>query len=251
MICYNRGMELYILLVVLAILVETTFLTVRKVKNSNRARGHRKIFVDTSALIDGRILEVAKTGFLSDDFLIPRSVTRELQLLADGKDLIKRNRARAGLDVVRELERVIYIDATIFDDSHLGRMLVDERLIVLAKENKGIILTCDYNLKKVAETEGVEVLNVNDLAIVLSNKFQVGDKIRLKITEKGQNPRQGIGYLGDGTMVVVDDAENKVGEEVEAIFVKFHQTSAGRMIFADLSKEKRKTHKTVSGSSRS
>lgn len=235
-------MELFILLVALAILAETTFLTVRKVTNTNRGRGNRKIFVDTSALIDGRILEVARTGFLSDDFLIPRSVTRELQLLADGKDMVKRNRARAGLEVVRDLERVEFIDATIFDDSHLGRMLVDERLLVLAKENRGLVLTCDYNLKKVAETEGVEVLNVNDLALVLGNKFQAGDKLRIKIVEKGQNPRQGIGYLGDGTMVVIDGAENKIGEEVEADFVKFHQTSAGRMIFADLSKSKRRTH---------
>lgn len=236
-------MELFILLVVIAIFAETTYLTIRKVTSLNRGKGHRKIFVDTSALIDGRILDVAKTGFLSDDFLIPRSVTRELQLLADGKDLVKRNRARAGLDVVRELERVEYFDATIFDDSNLGRMLVDERLIVLAKENRGMILTCDYNLKKVAETEGVETLNVNDLAIVLSSNYQAGDKMRIRITEKGQNAGQGVGYLKDGTMVVVDGAESKIGEEIEIVLTKFHQTSAGRMIFAELPKNRRKTYK--------
>ncbi|MBR3257046.1 TRAM domain-containing protein [Candidatus Saccharibacteria bacterium] len=221
-------------LFILGIFLETSYLSVREIaRKTSRPRGRRKVFVDTSALMDGRILEVARTGFLSDDFLIPRSVTRELQLLADGKDSEKRTRARRGLEVINELERVVYINAEVFDDSELGKMLVDDRLIRLAKENKGVILSCDFNLKKVAETEGVETLNINDLAIVLSNKFQQGDKFRIKITEKGSNAGQGVGHLEDGTMVVVDGGDKFIGTEVEVKFLRFLQSSSGRIIFAD------------------
>lgn len=198
------------------------------------------MFVDTSALMDGRILEVGKTGFLSDDFLIPKSVVREMQLLADGKDNEKRTRARAGMDIANELERVVYFDTEIFDDSELGRMPVDERLLVLAKKHGGLILTCDYNLEKVAKTEKIEVLNINDLAIVLGNKFQEGDKFTVRILEKGSNPKQGVGHLKDGTMVVVDKAESLIGKDVEVRFVRFLQTSSGRMIFAELNKTEKK-----------
>lgn len=239
-------MDLFILLVLVGVFAETTYLTTKKVLEKNaKPRGHRKIYVDTSALIDGRILEVAKTGFLSDDFVIPRSVTRELQLLADGKDLIKRGRARDGLDVANELERVVYFNTEILDDSYLGRMLVDERLLVLAKENKGVVLTCDYNLAKVAATENVEVLNINDLAMVLGNKFRTGDRLHLKITEKGHNPDQGVGHLNDGTMVVVDGAGNKVGQDIDVDYVRFLQTSAGRMIFAEVPGAKRGRKKMI------
>lgn len=229
-------MDLFILLVGLGIFSETTFLTVKKIaEKTSRPKGRRKVYVDTSALIDGRIVEVAKTGFLYDEFVVPKSVTRELQLLADGKDLEKRNRARDGLNAVNELERVEYIDTTILDDSQLGRMLVDERLIVLARENRGVILTCDYNLEKVAETEGIQVLNINDLSITLENKYHQGDKLHIKIIEKGHNPWQGIGHLDDGTMVVVDGAGDKIGKELDVVIMKFHQTSSGRMIFAEVS----------------
>ncbi len=240
-------MELFILLAVLAVLTETTYLTTKKLLEKNvKPKGHRKVYVDTSALIDGRILEVAKTGFLSDDFVIPRSVTRELQLLADGKDMEKRKRARDGLDVANEMERVVYFNTEILDDSYLGRMLVDERLLLLAKENKGVILTCDYNLAKVAATENVEVLNINDLAMVLGNKFRAGDRLRVKITEKGHNPNQGVGHLKDGTMVVVDGASNKIGQELDVDYVRFLQTSAGRMIFAEVPGGKSSRRKAIS-----
>lgn len=233
-------MEIIILLVVLGVFSETTFLTIKKIsEKTNRLKGRRKVFVDTSALIDGRILEVARTGFLYDEFVVPKSVTRELQLLADGKELEKRNRARDGLNVVNELERVEYIDTTIMDDSYLGRMVVDERLMVLARENRGVILTCDYNLEKVAETEGIQILNINDLSMTLENKYHQGDKLRLKIVEKGHNPWQGVGHLEDGTMVVVDGAGDKIGKELDITIMKFHQTSSGRMIFAEVSGSKK------------
>lgn len=123
---------------------------------------------------------------------------------------------------------------------------MDERLLVLAKENKGVVLTCDYNLAKVAATENVEVLNINDLAMVLGNKFRAGDRLHLKITEKGHNSDQGVGHLNDGTMVVVDGAGNKVGQDIDVDYVRFLQTSAGRMIFAEVPGAKRGRKKTVS-----
>lgn len=192
------------------------------------------MFVDSSALMDGRILEVAKTGFLADNFYIPRSVTREMQLLADGKDNEKRARARLGLENVNEMERIVYFTAEIYDDDRFGKMLVDERLLRLAKEEGGLILTCDYNLAKVAETEGIEVLNVNDLAIALASTLQQGDRFKVKIVERGTNPHQGVGHLADGTMVVVDHAEKMIGKEVNVEFVRFLQTSAGRMVFGKI-----------------
>ena len=138
-------MELFILITTLLILAETSTLCVASLKKKRKNHSKRKVYVDTSSLMDGRILEVAKTGFLSDDLIIPRSVIRELQLLADGKDSEKRNRARFGMDVARELERVVFFDTEILQDE-LDKTPVDERLIELAKENSGVILTCDYNL---------------------------------------------------------------------------------------------------------
>ena len=197
------------------------------------------MFVDSSALMDGRIVGVAKTGFLTDDFLIPRSVTREMQLLADGKDNEKRSRARVGLENVNEMERIIYFNAEIFNDDKFGKMLVDERLLRLAKEEGGMILTCDYNLAKVAATEGIEILNVNELAIALMNDLQTGDKFKIKITERGSGPHQGVGHLADGTMVVVDHADKYIGKEINVEFIRFLQTSAGRMVFGKIIKRER------------
>ena len=234
-------MELFSLIISLIILGETSFLSFLMFKkDKTRGRGRRKVYVDTSSLMDGRILEVAKTGFLSDDLIIPRSVIRELQLLADGKDAEKRARARFGMDVANELERVVYFNTEILQDE-LDRTPVDERLLSLAKENKGVILTCDFNLSKVAATEKIETLNINDLALVLRNEFLPGEKIVVKITTKGSNPKQGIGYLKDGTMVVVDNAVNKIGQELEVYFVRFLQTSSGKMIFATQKNQKRQS----------
>lgn len=224
-------MEIVILLICLLILLETTILLIKSKATSLISSGRRKVYVDTSALIDGRILSIAQTGFISDDLIIPRSVIRELQLLADGKDSEKRTRARYGMDIVNELERVVYCNVEILQDD-LDRTAVDERLLQLAKENGGMILTTDFNLGKVAATENVEVLNVNDLALVLRSEYLPGEKARLKITGQGSGPSQGVGHLNDGTMVVVDNAANRVGEEIEVTFIRFLQTSAGGMLFA-------------------
>ncbi len=227
-------MELFILVVLLIVLIETTILLIaHRPKKVFRTHHRRKIYVDTSVLIDGRILAIAQTGFIGDDLIIPRSVIRELQLLADGKDSDKRTRARFGMDIVNELERVVHCETTIFPDE-LDRTPVDERLLQLAKANHGLILTNDYNLGKVAATEGIDVLNINDLSLVLRTEYLPGERLTIKIIDLGSNKGQGLGYLKDGTMVVVDHAHNFVGQEVEIEFVRFLQTSSGKMMFAKL-----------------
>lgn len=233
-------MELFIFIFSAIILAETTLLLIKNLKKPiMNPNAKRKVYIDTSALMDGRILAVAKTGFIGDDLIIPRSVIREMQLLADGKDSEKRARARAGMDAVNELERVVYFDTEILQDE-LDRTPVDERLIELAKKNRGLILTCDFNLGKVAATEKIEVLNVNELALALRNDFLPGERMEIKIVASGSNPKQGVGYLPDGTMAVVDNAAKKIGEEVEVEFVRFLQTSAGRMMFAKMVPKSRK-----------
>lgn len=227
-------MNIVILLITLTILAETTFLIIKKHKPMRS--GMRKIYVDTSVLIDGRILNIARTGFIDGNLIILKSVLRELQLLADGKDNEKRARARAGLSNVAELERVVEVNTEIYDDG-TEKKKVDEELLRFAKENKGAVLTLDYNLIKVAEVENIPTLNINDLALAVRTEFLPGEKIKLRITEKGSNRGQGVGYLSNGTMVVVDGAANKIGKEITVEFMRFHETSAGKMIFARIAKK--------------
>lgn len=229
-------MELFIIIVLSVILAEATYLTLKNTHGIKK-NSQRKIYIDTSALIDGRVVSVAKVGFLRDELIIPRSVIHELQLLADGKDSRKRNRARFGLDNINELERVVMATVRVEDDP-LDRTPVDNRLLELAKKNHAAILTTDFNLNKVATAEGIDVLNVNDLALSLRNEFLPGDRFKLRIINEGSNPNQGVGHLPDGTMVVVDGAAKKIGQDVNVEFVRFLQTSAGKMMFAKISSKK-------------
>ena len=229
-------MELFILLLTLGIFAETTILVFRKYRPTIGSK--RKIYVDTSALIDGRILNVAKSGFLDGDLILLKSVLLELQLLADGKDSEKRTRARAGLTLAAELERVVNVNTEIVDDGE-GHKKVDEELLKHAKETRGAILTLDYNLIKVAEAEKIETLNINNLALAVRSEFLPGEKIKLRILEKGSNRGQGVGHLDDGTMVVVDNAANKIGKEPIVEFVKFYETPAGKMIFAKIARNRK------------
>lgn len=243
-------MELFNLILILAVLAETTLLTIKTSQkpliNNNQKR---KLYVDTSALMDSRLLAVAQTGFISDNVIIPRSVLHELQLLADGKDSDKRQRARAGLDVVRELERVVFFDLTILDDD-LDRTPVDNRLLELAKSSRGSILTNDFNLKKLAAAEHIDAISLNELALVLRNEYLPGEHTKVKIVAVGSGPNQGIAYLKDGTMVVVDQADKKVGEEVEVEFSRLNQTAAGSMMFAKLVRGSRISSKVTNNSKR-
>lgn len=227
-------MEIFILIIVIIILAETTILFIKSNDKINiNSNTKRKVYVDSSALMDNRLISVAKTGFIGDDIIVPRSVIREMQILADGKDHEKRVRARVGLDNVNELERVVHFNTTILQDS-LDRTPVDERLIELAKENRGLILTNDFNLNKVAATEHIGVLNLNDLSIAMRNEYKPGEKFKIKIVSEGSNRGQGVGYLPDGTMVVVSGAKSKIGTTASIELTKYRQTSAGKMMFAKL-----------------
>ena len=232
---WYMNIDIIILIAILVILVEVSFLCVKSFLKPRQKSGKRKVYIDSSTLMDGRILAVAETGFIGDDLIIPRSVIREMQLLADGKDSDKRSIARRGLDNVNALERVVYCNVEILQDA-LDRTPVDERLIALAKENHGVICTNDFNLNKVASAEGIDVLNINDLAIALQNEYQPGQKMKIKITAKGANAGQGVGHLKDGTMVIVDNGSRKVGQEVNVEVVRFIQTSSGRMLFTKRTK---------------
>ena len=193
------------------------------------------VFVDTSVLIDGRIIPVATSGFMDSDILaIPRSVIGELQYLADNADPEKRGRARHGLDIVTELQAMTNLKVEIFQDGSKADEGVDERLLKLAKEYNGAVCTIDFNLNKVAQVEKITVLNINDLAMNLRMAYLPGERIMLELTQKGQDSNQAVGHLKDGTMVVVDRANKHIGQTVEVECVRSLQTSAGKMMFAKM-----------------
>jgi uncharacterized protein YacL len=193
--------------------------------------GVRPVFIDTSVLIDGRIATIAQTGFIPSRLVIPKSVLAELQLLADGSDSDKRARARHGLDVVKSLRELEGVKVEILSDGQ-ALLGVDERLLELAKKYKGAVCTIDFNLNKVAKAEKINVLNINELAQQVRMNYLPGEKVSLLIAQKGNDAQQGVGYLADGTMVVVDSAKADIGKTIEIEFVRTIQTAAGRMLFA-------------------
>lgn len=236
--------NLVITAVLLIVLAEVTYLVAKLPRQTNSKR--RMIFVDTSVLIDGRIVSVAKAGFIGDTFAIPRSVIGELQFLADNSDHDKRARARYGLDVVKELQEIDGLDVLIYQDGSKASEGVDERLLALAKKHSGsVICTIDYNLNKVAVVEGIRVLNVNELAKSLRMSYLPGEKIMLELVQKGQDSHQGVGYLADGTMVVVEHAYKQIGQTIEVEFIRSLQTAAGKMMFAKRVEDKKQQPKQV------
>lgn len=222
--------NLVIIAVLLVLLGEVTYLVAKLPRQTNSKK--RMIFVDTSVLIDGRIISVAKSGFIGDTLTVPRSVIGELQFLADNADHEKRGRARYGLDVVKELQEMPDVDVLILQDGSKAEEGVDERLLKLAKKHGGAICTIDYNLNKVAAVEGITVLNVNELAQSLRMAYLPGEKMLLDLVQKGQDSHQAVGYLTDGTMVVVEHANKNIGQKVEIEFIRSLQTAAGKMMFA-------------------
>jgi uncharacterized protein YacL len=227
-------MEIILTILLLILLAEVTYLVSVNTKKLSHKKEIRPIFVDTSVLIDGRIIAVAQSGFIAGTLSIPRSVIGELQFLADNADNEKRARARHGLDVVSELQAMPNVKVEIFQDGSKAEEGVDERLLKLAKQYQGSICTIDYNLNKVAAVENINVLNVNDLAMSLRMAYLPGEKIMLELTQKGQDSHQAIGHLTDGTMVVVEHANNRIGQTVEIEFIRSLQTAAGKMMFAKL-----------------
>ena len=238
-------MELiYVLLFI--IILEVSYLIFVSRQRTSVRRGD-SVYVDTSALMDGRIVTAAQTGFLPSKIVVTRSVINEMQLLADQADPEKRTRARRGLDAVRELSEMQHIDVETLEDGAVGKGGVDERLIDLVKKRGGSLCTIDFNLNKAASALGVRVLNINELAGSIRMAFLPGETISMTLTQKGQSGSQGVGYLADGTMVVVDKAASKLNQTVEIEFVRSLQTAAGRMMFAKLKQSDNEQVKSTPG----
>ncbi len=227
---------LVLLIITLIILGEVSYLLARLPRNTLKTKG-RALLVDTSVLMDGRITAVAKTGFIGDTLVIPRSVVGELQFLADHADSDKRARARYGLDVVTELQAMDEVEVELLQDGSKAREGVDERLLSLAKQHGAWLLTIDYNLNKVAAVEGIGVLNMNELAQSIRMAHLPGEHLTLALLQKGQDAHQAVGHLPDGTMVVVEQASSQLGRTCEVEIIRNLQTAAGKMIFAKLVKK--------------
>ncbi len=193
---------------------------------------NRTILLDTSVIIDGRVTDIARTGFLPGTLLIPRFVLNELQYIADSPDGLRRQRGRRGMDALAELQKLPNILVRISDINAEGVREVDDKLVVLAKQLKCPILTNDYNLNKVAELQGVTILNINELANAVKSVVLPAEHMTLNIFQEGKEHGQGVGYMDDGTMVVVENGHDYIGEYKEVVVTKVLQTAAGRMIFA-------------------
>lgn len=195
----------------------------------------RKIIVDSCGLIDGRIIEIVNSGFVADELIIPQFILNELQMLADGNDTHKRERARFGLDIAHQLQDSTPIQVTV-DHTVLPNApeTVDDRLVALAKRLRACLYTTDFNLGKVAAVEGITVLNVNGLSSGLRPVALPGETLRIKLIQKGSSRDQGVGYLEDGTMIVVDGAARFIGKVMPVTVTRMHQTVAGKMVFGQV-----------------
>lgn len=192
----------------------------------------RTILMDTSVIIDGRILDISRTGFLSGSLIIPRFVLNELQYIADSADGLRRQRGRRGMEILSQLQKESGIPVQISDMDVEGTREVDDKLIILARQMRCPILTNDYNLNRVAELQGVTVLNINELANSVKAVLLPGEELHVNIIQEGREQNQGVGYLDDGTMVVIEDGVDHLHREIPVIVTKVLQTAAGRMIFA-------------------
>ncbi len=203
------------------------------VEFAKQAKGGRPLILDTSAIIDGRIADLSDTKLFESEVVVPRFVLTELQMVADSQDKLKRNRGRRGLDVLNKLQSSKLTEINILEDKPEpgGPTAVDERLVDLAQKIDGRIVTTDYNLNQVAQVRGVDVLNLNDLANALKPIFLPGETLQVKVIKTGEEAGQGIGYLDDGTMVVVEGGRDHIGQMVGISVTSALQTSAGRMIF--------------------
>jgi len=190
--------------------------------------------LDTSVIIDGRIADIADTGFLEGNLIVPRFVLDELQYIADSADSLKRARGRRGLDILNRMQRNSGIFIDVVDHDFPKIKGVDSKLVALAKKTNGKIMTNDFNLNKVAELQGIKILNVNELANALKPVLLPGELMTVKIIKDGKEPGQGVAYLEDGTMIIVDNAQRYMGENVEAMVTSVLQTTAGRMIFSEM-----------------
>jgi uncharacterized protein YacL len=197
---------------------------------------HSKI-IDTSVIIDGRIVDVCEAGFIEGTFIIPQFILQELQHIADSTDSLRRARGRRGLDILHKIQKINNVVVKIIDEDFPKIKEVDAKLVALARVKGGKIITNDFNLNKVAELQGVTVLNLNELANALKPVVLPGEQMSIFIVKEGKEPSQGVGYLDDGTMVVVDNARKKINQQMDVIVTSVLQTTAGRMIFAKLKED--------------
>ena len=193
---------------------------------------NRTILLDTSVIIDGRVADIAKTGFLPGTMLIPRFVLLELQYIADSSDAMRRQRGRRGMEVLSELQKGSAVSVRISDIDVDGVKEVDDKLVILARQMKCPILTNDYNLNRIAEIQGVTILNINELANSVKSVVLPGEILQVTVIQEGKEFGQGVGYMEDGTMVVVENGNKYLNKELHVSVTKVLQTAAGRMIFA-------------------
>jgi uncharacterized protein YacL len=193
--------------------------------------------LDTSVIIDGRVADLCETGFLEGTFLVPHFILDELQHIADSSDSLKRARGRRGLDILNKIQKMADVDVRIIDEDFPQVKEVDAKLVVLAKQTHAKIITNDLNLNKVAELQGVRVLNINELCNALRPVVLPGEAIRVFVLKEGKEAGQGVAYLDDGTMIVVDNARRCIGRNVDVVVTSVLQTTAGRMIFTRLKED--------------
>lgn len=206
-------------------------------KGSQKKNGGK--ILDTSVIIDGRVADICETDFLEGPLIIPQFILQELQHIADSADNLKRARGRRGLDILNRMQKGDTVEVKVVDDDYPDIKEVDAKLIALAREMNAKVVTNDFNLNKVAQLQGVLVLNINQLANALKPMVLPGEVLHLQIMREGKEQGQGVAYLDDGTMVVVENASRHLGQEVEASVTSILQTTAGRMIFTTLKEEQR------------
>lgn len=223
-------------IILLVAIVYLLFSSKKPVKTGGRTKSG-KLILDSCGLIDGRIIELSTAGFVKSELIVPEFVLKELQLLADGNDSHKRARARFGLDVIKQLKEDGKIDLSIDREEFAEVKKTDDKLVLLAKKLGADLYTTDYNLNKVADVEDIKVLNVNELALSLRPPALPGEVKKIKIIQKGSGRGQGVGYLEDGTMVVVENGLKLRGKTVSVEIERYHQTESGKMIFAKLAKK--------------
>ena len=208
-----------------------------KLFSKNLPQTENAKILDTSVIIDGRIADVTETGFIEGPLIIPQFILNELQHIADSSDSIKRTRGKRGLEVLHHIQKQATVDVRIVDRDYPAVKEVDSKLIELAKEVRGKIITNDSNLNKVAELQGIDVLNINELANSIKPVVLPGEEINVKILKEGKEIGQGVAYLDDGTMIVVDNGRKHMGKVIDVIVTSVLQTPAGRMIFARMKEE--------------
>jgi uncharacterized protein YacL len=215
------------------------------VEFARQSKGIRPLILDTSVIIDGRIADICQSKLFDAPLVVPRFVLNELQLIADSPDKLKRTRGRRGLDVLHKLQDIKSVEVKVDDTPPPGvdeHAPVDQKLVAFTKSCDGKLITNDYNLSKVAQVREVDVININDLANSLKTVVLPGEQMIVRIIKQGEESQQGIGYLDDGTMIVVEEGRNKIGEKIQITVTSALQTSAGRMIFGKFERAVRESN---------